>query len=70
MFLKGHDCFYYVGGSSPPPTTIFVACTDVIISIAPNPAYHVWTKQDQMILSIIISTLFDPYFLSGWIGGL
>jgi hypothetical protein len=53
-YLVGYDIFCYVDGSIPPPTTTFTGSSS---NLVPNPAFHQWRKQDQMILSVLISSL-------------
>lgn len=48
-FLKGHQLFDHVDGTSPMPPPI--------VDDAPNPTYTQWVLRDQLILSVINSSL-------------
>ncbi|KAF5482597.1 hypothetical protein F2P56_003155 [Juglans regia] len=50
-FLKGHQLFGYVDGSIPSPTTF--------IDGNPNPEHKKWVLQDQLLISILNSSLSD-----------
>ncbi|KAF5446599.1 hypothetical protein F2P56_032214 [Juglans regia] len=50
-YLRGQDLFHFVDGSSKPPSRLLSDKTTV------NPNFLAWTKMDQMILSVKISTL-------------
>ncbi|XP_019153849.1 PREDICTED: uncharacterized protein LOC109150394 [Ipomoea nil] len=66
-FLRGQDLLGFVDGSTPcPPATVDVAPASgesgsggATVVSGPNPAYHAWIKQDQSILSLLISSLSD-----------
>jgi hypothetical protein len=62
-YIKGQDAYEFIDGSSPPPAqTIPNTSTDAEApATIVNPAYLVWCRRDQMILSILISTLTEPY---------
>lgn len=72
-FLKGQGFLGYLDGTLPcPPATLGSPTpTDASSSSAvspPNPAYLAWVQQDQLILSLIISSLSDEvmYLAVGW----
>ncbi|KAA8519085.1 hypothetical protein F0562_013341 [Nyssa sinensis] len=53
-YLKGQEVFGYVDGTlNAPPTTI----TDANGTSSPNPQFAAWSKQDNLILSAINSSL-------------
>ncbi|XP_019184400.1 PREDICTED: uncharacterized protein LOC109179350 [Ipomoea nil] len=65
-FLWSQELLGYVDGSlSCPPATIAApsssadSSTIPAVSVVPNPAYQVWVKQDQLILSLVISSMSD-----------
>ncbi|KAJ8766872.1 hypothetical protein K2173_009216 [Erythroxylum novogranatense] len=49
--LHGHQLFHHVDGTKPPPKEV----ADV-----PNPEYQTWYIKDQMVLSWILGSLFEP----------
>ena len=56
-YLRGQHLFGFLDGSRPAPLqTITVSAADVS-TLQPNPNYHTWLVQDQMILSALISSL-------------
>jgi hypothetical protein len=62
-YIKGQDAYGFLDGSSQPPaqtipnpSTIAGAPATVV-----NPDFLAWNQRDQMILSILISTLSEPY---------
>jgi hypothetical protein len=56
-YLRGQHLFGFLDGSRPAPLqTITVTAADVS-TLQPNPDYHTWLVQDQMILSALISSL-------------
>ncbi|XP_019157587.1 PREDICTED: uncharacterized protein LOC109154202 [Ipomoea nil] len=66
-FLRGQELLSYVDGETPcpPPTIPAAPATSESASDAttatptPNPAYRAWVKQDQALLSLLISSLSD-----------
>lgn len=57
-FLLGHDLFGYVDGSMlAPATTISTAGEE---PTAPNPMFAQWFQIDQLIVSYLTFTLFEP----------
>ncbi|XP_019178997.1 PREDICTED: uncharacterized protein LOC109174196 [Ipomoea nil] len=66
-FLRGQELLGFVDGDTPcpPPTVESPPASGGSNSAAtttspiPNPAYKAWIKQDQLILSLIISSLSD-----------
>jgi hypothetical protein len=62
-YIKGQDAYGLLDGSSqPPPQTIPNASTvaEAPVTIV-NSKYLAWSQRDQMILSVLISTLTEPY---------
>ena len=56
-YLRGQHLFGFLDGSRPAPLqTLTVTAADIPTS-QPNPDYHTWLVQDQMILSALISSL-------------
>jgi len=62
-YIKGQDAYGFLDGSSllpaqtiPNPSTAAGAPATVV-----NPDFLAWNQRDQMILSILISTLSEPY---------
>lgn len=55
-YLKGQEVFGYVDGTvTEPPATLPSADG----TCSPNPQYAIWSKQDNLILSAINSSLSD-----------
>ncbi|XP_019160064.1 PREDICTED: uncharacterized protein LOC109156680 [Ipomoea nil] len=54
-FLHGHDLMGFVDGTKPSPVVLLAA--DAMPR--PNPAYAVWMRQDQALLSMLVSSLSD-----------
>jgi hypothetical protein len=49
----GYDLLGYIDGSKPcPPATILTDQSNI-----PNPAYHIWIRQDHLILNALIGSL-------------
>ena len=72
--LKWGNLYGYVDGSIPcPPPTITTpneavdsasnTTDDAAVSTSPNPAYQIWKMQDQIILSVINSTLSEKLLI-------
>jgi len=64
-YIGGQDTFGFLDGSSQPPTQI-VPNTSIdasALATMANLEYLVWCQRDQMILSILISTLTEPYVI-------
>uniref|UniRef100_A0A2N9EFQ8 Retrotransposon Copia-like N-terminal domain-containing protein n=1 Tax=Fagus sylvatica TaxID=28930 RepID=A0A2N9EFQ8_FAGSY len=58
-YLKGQHLFGFIDGSLPsPPSILSLPSTDVAQPLL-NPAFLTWQSQDQMILSALISSLFE-----------
>lgn len=54
-YLRGQDLIGFIDGSTPcPPSTITVDGHQVV-----NPAHLDWTRQDQLIMSLLIASLFE-----------
>jgi hypothetical protein len=64
-YIKGQDAYGFLDGSSqPPPQTILNPSTDAgAPATIVNPEFLAWNQRDQMILSILISTLTEPYMV-------
>ncbi|XP_019155725.1 PREDICTED: uncharacterized protein LOC109152480 [Ipomoea nil] len=61
-FLRGQGLLSFVDGTTPCPPALVVSTpaagtSDEATSTAANPAFSVWTQQDQSILSLLISSL-------------
>lgn len=52
LYLKGWHLYDYIDGTKPTPFILLAG--DV------NPAHTLWTRQDQVILCALISSLFEP----------
>lgn len=55
-YLKGQEVFVYVDGTIKPPSKTLFAANDTSTS---SPQYAAWSKQDNLILSAINSSLID-----------
>jgi hypothetical protein len=53
-YLESQKLLGYVDGSIPPPPRTI---TDSSSNLVPNPAFRQWRQQDQMILSVLLSSL-------------
>lgn len=62
-YLRGQDAYGFVDGSSQPPPQVIP--NTIIATAAPrtmvNLEYLTWRQRDQMILSVLISTLTEPF---------
>ncbi|KAL3819930.1 hypothetical protein ACJIZ3_005835 [Penstemon smallii] len=58
-YFRGQDLFGYLDGTTPPPPkNISITLSDTNnVSEKPNPAYSQWIKQDNLILSTLMSSL-------------
>ncbi|XP_019190008.1 PREDICTED: uncharacterized protein LOC109184462 [Ipomoea nil] len=70
-FLRGQELLGYVDGSFPCPAATIAAASSgdstsaTPASVVPNPAHHAWVKQDQSILSLLISSMSDEVLRQG-----
>jgi len=64
-YIKRQDAYNFLNGSSQPPAQHILNSSIVAGTLATiiNPNFLAWCQQDQMILSIIISTLTEPYVI-------
>jgi hypothetical protein len=62
-YIKGQESYDFLDGSSQPPAqTILNPTTDAgAFATIVNPKFLMWSQRDQMILSVLISTLIEPY---------
>jgi len=62
-YIKGQDAYGFLDGSLLPPAQIIPNPNSTAGAPATivNPDFLAWTQLDQMILSILISTLSEPY---------
>jgi hypothetical protein len=62
-YIKEHDAYGFLDGSSPPPAQTIPNTSTVVEAPATmvNPVFLAWCQRDQMILSILISTLTQLY---------
>ncbi|XP_019157306.1 PREDICTED: uncharacterized protein LOC109153873 [Ipomoea nil] len=66
-FLRGQELTGFVDGSHPCPSEMITAdsstgsssTTTTSAALVQNPAYHAWVKQDQTIVSLLISSMSD-----------
>ena len=56
-YLRGQHLFGFLDGSQPAPLQTLIVTIVDISTPQPNPDYHAWLVQDQMILSPLISSL-------------
>lgn len=58
-YLRGQHVYGFVDGTNPPPPTTIPnpTPTSSAAAIIPNPAFYLWSQQDQIILSTLISSL-------------
>ncbi|KAA8519374.1 hypothetical protein F0562_013630 [Nyssa sinensis] len=56
-YLRGQDLYGYVDGTQPKPPEFLSGSTDSPPTI--NPAYSLWKRTDQLVLSVLFSSLFD-----------
>ncbi|KAF5443204.1 hypothetical protein F2P56_035783, partial [Juglans regia] len=54
-YLRGQDLYCYVDGSLSCPSRYLDSGSDA--PTKPNPDYHTWNKTDQLVLSILFSSL-------------
>ncbi|XP_019173195.1 PREDICTED: uncharacterized protein LOC109168598 [Ipomoea nil] len=67
-FLHGQNLIGYVDGSLPCPVQFLSSVGGSTVVL--NPAFGVWTQQDQTILSMLISSLSDECILLSQLQGL
>ncbi|KAA8546242.1 hypothetical protein F0562_003019 [Nyssa sinensis] len=60
-YLKGTHLFGYVDGTLPAPPTHISSTENNQAHSLPNPAFHSWHLQDQLILSALISSLTEIF---------
>jgi hypothetical protein len=62
-YIRGQDAFGFLDGSSQPPAQIVPNTSTKAGALATmaNLEYIAWCQRDQMILSVLISTLIEPY---------
>ena len=58
-YLKGQHLYGYLDGSTPAPPQSFTIEVDGDVQVIQNPDFGHWYLQDQMILSAIISSIFE-----------
>jgi hypothetical protein len=61
-YFRGQDLFGYIDGSIPkPPKIISVTHPETyVVSERLNPAYSQWVRQDNLILSTLMTSLSEP----------
>ena len=61
-YFKGQDLFGYLDSSIPKPSKIISVTNSKtsVISERLNPAYSQWIRQDNLILSILMTSLSEP----------
>jgi hypothetical protein len=61
-YIRGQDAFGFLDGSSQPPAQIVpnTSTNDAAPVTMANPEFLAWCQREQMILSILISTLIEP----------
>jgi len=57
--FRAHKFLGYLEGSIPPPTPLLPTSSSSTTPTV-NPEYDPWFEQDQLILSILISSIFEP----------
>jgi hypothetical protein len=62
-YIKGQDAFEFLDGSSQPPTQTIPNTSTAAGALATmvNPDFIAWCQRDQMIVSVLISTLTELY---------
>jgi hypothetical protein len=62
-YLRGQDVYGFIGGTVPPLDQLIVNLVTTLgapVMIA-NPEYLSWYQRDQLIISVLLSTLSDSY---------
>jgi|UPI000193A87D hypothetical protein len=61
-YFRGQYLFGYIDGSIPKPSKIiFVTHPETyVVSECPNPAYSQWIRQDNLILSTLMTSMSKP----------
>jgi len=61
-YVKAQDAYGFLDGSSQPPaqTTSNLSTTQGAPATVANPEFLAWCQRDQMLLSVLISTLTEP----------
>uniref|UniRef100_A0A2N9IMK5 Reverse transcriptase Ty1/copia-type domain-containing protein n=1 Tax=Fagus sylvatica TaxID=28930 RepID=A0A2N9IMK5_FAGSY len=58
-YLRGQHLYGFIDGTNPAPPSSVTASTSDTTTALPNPEFSNWHTQDQMILSALISSLFE-----------
>jgi hypothetical protein len=58
-FLRGHDLYGFIDGTNTPPSTQVSTSSGGILTVCTNPNTLRWLCQDQLILSILMSSISD-----------
>lgn len=57
-YFRGQDLYFYIDGTNyAPPTSLSTSSTDS--NPKPNPTYQTWKRINQVILSILFSSLLE-----------
>jgi hypothetical protein len=61
-YFKGRDLFGYLDGSNPKPTKLISVThpESSVVSERLNPTYSHWIRQDNLILSTLMTSLSEP----------
>jgi hypothetical protein len=62
-YLRGQDVYGFIDGTVLPPVQLIMnpATTPRAPAMIANPDYLSWYQQDQVIISVLVSTLSDSY---------
>lgn len=55
--LRGQNLHGFIDGSNPCPPTSLTITIEGLDKVTPNPEYMTWIQQDQVIMSLLISSL-------------
>jgi hypothetical protein len=58
-YLRGQHLYGFIDGTKPAPPHSLAIQASGTTAIIPNPYFYTWHTQDQMILSALISSLFE-----------
>ena len=65
-YLRSQQLLGFVDGTNPRPAATITQATNSGARQAPNPAYHQWLLQDQLVLSALLSSLSEDILGRVW----